>query len=93
MSTPPEPLPTDLQIESALLALVFHRGQTASACPSEVARQLQNEAWRALMPRIRQVAAVLAKRGEIIITQRGETVSPTGPWVGPIRIKIAPPKV
>ena len=93
MSTPPEPLPIDLQIESALLALVIHRGQTASACPSEVARQLQNEAWRALMPRVRQVAAELAQKGQIIIMQRGKTVSPTGPWVGPIRIKTAPPNV
>lgn len=84
---------TNPQIEAALLAMVAQRGQTASACPSEVARQLQNEAWRALMPRVRQVAAELAKRGEIIITQRGETVTPTGPWVGPIRIKIAPPNV
>ena len=80
---------TDAKIEAALLAIIHQRGSLSSACPSEVARQLSPKAWRALMPRVREVAALLAQQGLLEIAQRGKVVSPHGPWHGPIRVRLA----
>lgn len=83
--------PSDDQIEAMLLAVITARGQTASACPSEVARKLQPNAWRELMPSVRRVAAELARRGSLEITQAGLVVVPTEPpkepFKGPIRVR------
>ena len=83
---------SDYQIEAALLALIAQRGQQASACPSEVARTLSPNDWRALMPRVRLVAGQLALRRVLDISQSGESVPtstlPNGPWKGPIRVRL-----
>ena len=83
---------TDPHIEAALLALIDQRGHHASACPSEVARALSPDDWRALMPRVRQVAGQLALRGLLDISQGGQSVSPStlpnGPWKGPLRVRL-----
>ena len=84
---------TDVKIEAALLALIRQRGPLSSACPSEVARQLSPNDWRALMPRVRDVAALLAQRGLLEIAQGGKAVSPQGPWHGPIRVRLPPSNV
>jgi Protein of unknown function (DUF3253) len=86
----PEPVPTDDQIEAAVLDVLARRGLNASACPSEVARQLQANAWRTLMPRVRGVAALLAQAGKISVTQGGCVLSPAQVWKGPIRLRLAP---
>ena len=71
------------RIDKTILRLLEGR---RSICPSEVARALRPDgAWRELMPRVREVAATLAGRGEVEITQRGRRVSPRGAK-GPIRI-------
>lgn len=65
-----------------------------SLCPSEVARALSPEDWRALMPLIRAEAARLQDAGEISVTQRGKTVS-AEEAKGPIRLALkgtAPPR-
>ncbi len=80
--------PTDAEIEAALLALVQRRGPQSSACPSEVARALSADAWRMLMPRVRDVASGLAQAGLLDISQRGQSVPPKGPWTGPIRVRL-----
>ncbi len=79
---------TDAQIEAALLTVVRQRGPQSSACPSEVARSLSPNQWRTLMPRLREVAARLAQAGLLDISQRGQSVSPQGPWKGPIRVRL-----
>ena len=75
-------------IESALLRIIHQRGPLASACPSEVARQLDPHDWRALMPRVREAAARLAQQGRLEIAQGGKAVLPQLPWRGPIRIRL-----
>ena len=80
----------DSDIAAAMLQLVSQRASAASACPSEVARRLAPNQWRALMPRVREIAARLAVQGQIEITQRGAAVSPQGPWTGPIRLRQPP---
>jgi Protein of unknown function (DUF3253) len=76
------------RIEAAIVALVQQRGTAASACPSDVARALSPDHWRALMPQVREAASRLAQRGTIEIAQRGQAVSPAGPWKGPIRLRL-----
>ena len=75
-------------IELTLMTLVQQRGLHASACPSEVARALSPEDWRALMPQVRDAASRLAQQGKIEIAQGGKAVSSIGPWKGPIRLRL-----
>lgn len=86
--TPTEP--SDAQVEAALLHLVNQRGPLSSACPSEVARALSPTTWRALMPQVRRVAGLLAQSGLLDIAQRGQSVPASGPWKGPIRVRLPP---
>ena len=79
---------TALEIEFALLAIVQQRGAASSACPSEVARSLSQDQWRALMPQVRETASRLAEQGKIEIAQGGQATSSTGPWTGPIRLRL-----
>ena len=76
------------RIEEALMALVQKRGPDASACPSDVARALSPDHWRALMPQVREAASRLAQQGKIEIAQGGKAVSSMGPWAGPIRLRL-----
>ncbi len=43
--------------------------------------------WRELMTPVREAARVLARAGEVEITQKGAVVDPDGQWRGPIRIR------
>lgn len=72
-------------IESALLTLLDERG-TATACPSEAARRIGGENWRAEMPRVREVAARLQAAGRIDAYQRGRPIDITTAR-GPIRLR------
>jgi hypothetical protein len=70
--------------QAKILELLDER--ETSICPSEVARALRPRGnWRALMPAVREAAAVLAGRGIVEIRQRGQRVSPRS-YKGPIRI-------
>lgn len=76
------------RVEGAIVALVQQRGVESSACPSEVARALSPDHWRALMPHVREAASRLAQQGRIEIAQGGKAVSSIGPWTGPIRLRL-----
>ena len=65
--------------------LLAARGPGKSICPSEVARQLAPESWRALMPLVRETASALSEAGEVIVTQKGSVVDPVAAR-GPIRL-------
>lgn len=78
-------------IRDRLLALVRDRGPEKTICPSEVARALGGNDWRQLMPQVRDVGVVLAKTGQIAVTQRGQVVDPENAQ-GPIRYRIIPPQ-
>lgn len=82
MSAAPDPA----RIANALDALLAERRDGASICPSEVARRLAPDDWRALMPLVRDVACALARAGRIRITQRGVAIDPDHPVRGPIRL-------
>ncbi len=79
---------TDERIVAVLRALLDARSSEATICPSEVARAIAPDdeaAWRALMPEVRRIAADLADRGLLRVTQRGEPVDARTAR-GPIRL-------
>ena len=71
--------------DQTILSLLHARAPGKTICPSEVARAMDPDAWRPLMPRVRAAAAKLADRGEVIVTQKGKTVD-VRTVKGPIRI-------
>jgi len=83
---------SDHDIEQCLLDLLRRRAETASICPSDVARTLDGDedSWRAAMPAIRQVAARLARAGIVVITQGEAIVPPAQIDQGPIRLRRGP---
>jgi stage III sporulation protein SpoIIIAA len=76
------------RIEAEVAAQVAARGAGKTICPSEVARALAGD-WRGLMPQVRAVAAVMAARGEIVVTQKGVPVDAVAAK-GPIRLGLPP---
>lgn len=70
--------------EEAILAIIDER--TSSVCPSEVARRMEPDRWRAHMEAVRDAARRLARRGLVTITQRGKPLDPDQEFRGPIRI-------
>lgn len=79
------PTPDDAELEACLLRLCRARGPGRSICPSEAARALDADEWRALMPAIRAAAARLVARGELRATRAGREIHPEAPG-GPIRL-------
>ena len=81
---------TDLrELERAILDLLSTRPAGATICPSEAARRVAGEDWRASMESVRRAARRLVARGHLEITQGGRVVDPTTA-VGPIRLRRAP---
>ncbi|MEW9919548.1 DUF3253 domain-containing protein [Marimonas sp. MJW-29] len=76
--------PSAKALEAEIRRRVTERGAGKTICPSEVARALADD-WRALMPQVRAVAARMAARGEIAVTQRGVAVDALSAQ-GPIRL-------
>jgi hypothetical protein len=79
-----------LSAEEAIRALLAQRGPDKTICPSEAARALDPDGWRAQMPTVREAAARMAAEGEIEATQGGAAVDPLAAR-GPIRLRIAAP--
>ena len=78
---------TDDAIAAMLFELLDKRAAEATVCPSEVARALEVDeaAWRALMPDVRRVAASLVETGRLRVTSHGEIVDALAEH-GPIRL-------
>lgn len=77
--------PIDADIAAGLLDLAQRRGVGKTFCPSEVARALDPDGWRALMVDVRRVASTL----RLCATQKGALVDPVTAR-GPIRLGLAP---
>lgn len=74
----------DDRIAAAIRTLTRKRVES-SICPSDVARAVGGESWRSRMDDVRRVAAELAARDEIVVTQKGERVR-IEEARGPVRI-------
>ena len=77
----------DERIAAVIFELLDKRAPDATICPSDAARALEVDefAWRALMPEIRRVAAALAQAGLLRVTAHGEDVDALHAR-GPIRL-------
>jgi hypothetical protein len=71
------PRDTDHRLEAAILALLASRARDATICPSEAARLVGGEQWRAEMEPARQAARRLVAHGLVVIKQRGRIVDPS----------------
>ncbi len=72
-----EPAPVEAvraRLAATTRALLRHRPEGATICPSEVARAAASPAWRDAMDLVRNVAAELATDGEVLVRQRGQVV-------------------
>lgn len=78
------------RIAAAILDAAARRGAGRTLCPSEVARDVDPEGWRALMPAVREQAARLAAEGLIAVTQGGRPVDARTAR-GPIRLGLGDP--
>lgn len=78
---------TPKAVERAILRLLEHR-HPRTACPSDVARSIDAQGFRALLPVIRDAAGRLAKRGRIDVLQKGKKVE-LSRVRGPIRLRLA----
>ncbi len=79
---------SDALIAHEVLRQLRRRAADSSICPSEVARALESDAaaWRALMPRVREVAALMRNERRLRITRGGADVSADSLHHGAIRL-------
>lgn len=80
------PRAVDRRLEESILTLLDARSRGASLCPSEAARAVRPDGWRALMDRTRWAAGRLVAAGEVEILQRGRPVEISDAR-GPIRLR------
>ena len=78
--------PIDTALERSVLDLLSRRAATATICPSEAARAVGGDDWRALMEPARAAARRLVARGLVEITQGGRVVDPSTAK-GPLRVR------
>ncbi|MDP9167622.1 MAG: DUF3253 domain-containing protein [Actinomycetota bacterium] len=76
------------RLRTTILTLTGERGPDKTICPSDAARAIGGEDWRALMDDARDAARALASEGLVEITQKGVALDPAAPWRGPVRIRI-----
>ena len=81
------PAAQDLRAE--IMRQVAERGADRSICPSEVARAF-GEAWRGLMPLVREAACGLSRDGLIDILRKGRPIDPAT-IKGVIRLRLRRP--
>ncbi len=68
--------------ETALILLAF-RAADATVCPSEVARAIAPEGWRAAMPLVHAAVDTLVEEGHVELSWKGKTLPKRS---GPYRI-------
>lgn len=73
---------------ATLRALLTQRGPDKTICPSDLARVLAGDGFRAHMAEIRALVTSLEQAGEVEVRQRGERVQARTAR-GPIRIALA----
>jgi hypothetical protein len=63
-------------IEETLFALLAEAGAGKSVAPEQVARALDAEGWRRLLPQVKATAVGLARQGRLVITRHGKPADP-----------------
>jgi hypothetical protein len=75
-----------LRLRAAVLALLGHRAETSTICPSDAARVAGGEDWRAELDLARDVAFALQAEGLVEVRQGGRRVETAADARGPLRI-------
>lgn len=70
--------PARLTPEDAILAAIDARGPGKTICPTDAAKVLDAENWRARLHQIRAAGVHLARTGAIAIYRKGKPVDPDG---------------
>jgi Protein of unknown function (DUF3253) len=80
---------SDEDIAQEIVRQLSRRAADSSICPSEVARALESDeaAWRALMPKVRDVAAAMRDEGRLRITRGDADVTRDELYRGAVRLK------
>ena len=63
-------------IEQTIFALLDEAGPGKSIDPAAVAKTLDAEGWRRLLPKVRAEAVGLARQGRLVITRHGKPADP-----------------
>jgi hypothetical protein len=63
-------------VEAAIFSLLAEREPGKSVSPEEVARAVDAEAWRRVLPQVRAAAVGLARGGRLVITRHGKPADP-----------------
>jgi hypothetical protein len=63
-------------IESAIFDLLAKVPSGKSVSPEEVARAVDAEGWRRLLPRVRAIAVGLARQEKLVITRHNKPADP-----------------
>ena len=74
-------------IETTLFALLAPLQPGKSVGPEEVARAVDPEGWRRMLPRVRAVSVGLARQGQLVITRHGKPADP-GKFKGVYRLRL-----
>lgn len=75
------------EARETILSLLSERDEGKTICPSEVARAMDEDGFRRLMPTVRSAAAELVGEGVVDVTQGGCVVDLTAAR-GPIRLRL-----
>lgn len=65
-------------IEEAIFAALAEVEPGKSVSPEAVARAVDAEGWRRVLPQVRATAVGLARKGRVVITRHGKPVDPDG---------------
>jgi hypothetical protein len=77
------------RLAAATRALLRHRRPDATICPSDVARAVGGNGWRAILDEARSVVDELRRAGTVRVTQRGKEIDPAEAR-GPVRVGRGP---
>ena len=65
-----------MSVEASIFDLLAAREPGKTICPSEVARAVDPDSWRRLVPQVRATAVGLARQGRLEITRHGKAADP-----------------
>ena len=63
-------------IEDAIFAALAELAPGKSVTPEAVARAVDSEGWRRLLPQVRATAVGLARQGRVVILRHGKPADP-----------------
>ena len=77
-------------IEDTLFALLAELPPGKSVAPDTVAKAIDAESWRRLLPQVRSTAVGLARQGKLVITRHGKPADPDS-FKGVYRLRLLDP--